>query len=108
MKAWTFLAIAGILEVAWAVGMKYSEGWTKLWPSVFTVFSMVLGLYFLSLALKSLPLGTAYAVWTGIGTIGTAVFGMLLFKESADFIRLFFISLIFIGITGLYFSSKAA
>lgn len=108
MKAWILLAIAGILEVAWAVGMKYSAGWTKLWPSIFTIVSMILGLYFLSLALKTLPLGTAYAVWTGIGTIGTAVFGMLFFKESADFTRLFFISLIFIGIVGLYFSNKAA
>ena len=67
--AWLYLLIAGILEVVWAVGMKYSEGWTKLYPSIFTIVSMIIGFYFLSLSVKSLPLGTAYAVWTGIGTV---------------------------------------
>ena len=85
--AWIYLLIAGILEVVWAIGMKYSEGWTKLYPSIFTIISMVIGFYFLSLAVKTLPLGTAYAVWTGIGTVGTVVFGLIFFKEPIDLIK---------------------
>ena len=98
---WIYLLIAGVLEVVWAVGMKYSEGWTKLYPSVFTIVSMIIGFYFLSLAVKSLPLGTAYAVWTGIGTVGTVIFGLIFFKEPIDLIKSICILLIVIGIVGL-------
>jgi quaternary ammonium compound-resistance protein SugE len=99
--AWIYLLIAGILEVVWAVGMKYSEGWTKLYPSIFTIVSMIIGFYFLSMAVKSLPLGTAYAVWTGIGTIGTVIFGIIFFKEPMDTIKIVCILLIVTGIVGL-------
>lgn len=105
--AWFYLLIAGILEIVWAVAMKYSEGWTKLYPSLFTLFSMGIGFYFLSLAVKTLPLGTAYAVWTGIGTIGTVVFGVIFFKEPLDVIKAVCILLIIIGIVGLRLFHKA-
>lgn len=105
--AWLYLLIAGILEIVWAVGMKYSEGWTKLYPSVFTIIAMVIGFFFLSLAVKNLPLGTAYAVWTGIGTIGTVIFGIIVFKEPIDVIKLVCILLIVVGIVGLKVFHKA-
>lgn len=105
--AWVYLLIAGILEVVWAVGMKYSEGWTKLYPSIFTIIAMIIGFYFLSLAVKSLPLGTAYAVWTGIGTVGTVVFGLIFFKEPIDLIKAICILLIVTGIVGLRVFHKA-
>lgn len=104
--AWIYLLIAGILEVVWAIGMKYSDGWTKLYPSIFTIISMVIGFYFLSLSVKTLPLGTAYAVWTGIGTIGTVVFGFIFFKEPIDIIKAVCILFIVIGILGLKFFHK--
>lgn len=99
--AWLFLLIAGLFETAWAIGLKYTDGFTKLLPSVFTAISMIFSLYFLSLALKTLPIGTAYAVWTGIGALGAFVFGILLFKEPIDFWRVFFISLLIIALVGL-------
>lgn len=105
--AWFYLLIAGILEVVWAVAMKYSEGWTKLYPSLLTLVAMGIGFYFLSLAVKSLPLGTAYAVWTGIGTIGTVIFGVLFFKEPLDVIKVVCILLIVTGIVGLRLFHKA-
>jgi quaternary ammonium compound-resistance protein SugE len=105
--AWIYLLIAGVLEVVWAVAMKYSEGWTKLYPSIFTIVSMAIGFYFLSLSVKTLPLGTAYAVWTGIGTIGTVVFGIIFFKEPFDVIKAVCILLIVIGIVGLKLFHKA-
>jgi quaternary ammonium compound-resistance protein SugE len=105
--AWFYLFIAGILEIVWAVAMKYSEGWTKLYPSLFTLLSMGIGFYFLSLAVKSLPLGTAYAVWTGIGTIGTVMFGAIFFKEPLDVIKVVCILLIVTGIVGLKLFHKA-
>ncbi len=98
---WFLLIIAGLFEVGWAIGLKYSQGFTKLMPSVLTIIGMIASFYFLSLALKSLPLGTAYAIWTGIGTIGTVVFGILLFKEPIDIIRLVCIGFIVAGIVGL-------
>lgn len=98
---WILLIIAGLLEVFWAVGLKYSEGFTKLLPSIFTVIGMIASFYFLSLALKDLPLGTAYAIWTGIGAVGTVILGIILFKEPADYMRLICIGLILIGIIGL-------
>lgn len=98
---WLMLLIAGLLETGWAVGLKYSQGFSKLLPSALTVALMIASFYFLSLALKSLPLGTAYAVWTGIGTVGTAILGIVLFKEPFCLARLLFISLIVIGVAGL-------
>ncbi|HHZ10146.1 MAG TPA: quaternary ammonium compound efflux SMR transporter SugE [Rhizobiales bacterium] len=99
--AWLTLFAAGLFEVAWAIGLKYSQGFTRLGPSVATVVSMIFSLALLGLALKNLPLGTAYAVWTGIGTIGTVVLGVFLFAESADVVRLACIGLIVAGIVGL-------
>ena len=98
---WVFLFIAGLFEAAWAIGLKYTEGFTRLYPSIFTVACMILSFYFLSRALKTLPIGTGYAVWTGIGIIGTTVLGILLFNESMDFGRLVCIILIFSGVIGL-------
>lgn len=98
---WVFLLIAGIFEAAWAIGLKYTEGFTKLYPSIFTGICMVLSFYFLSQALKTLPIGTGYAVWTGIGIIGTTILRILLFNEPLDFGRLVCIALIFSGVVGL-------
>lgn len=98
---WVLLFIAGLFEAAWAIGLKYTEGFTKLYPSIFTGVCMILSFYFLSQALKTLPIGTGYAVWTGIGVIGTTVFGILLFNEALDFARLICIALIFSGVIGL-------
>ncbi|HYD99682.1 MAG TPA: quaternary ammonium compound efflux SMR transporter SugE [Alphaproteobacteria bacterium] len=99
--AWIILFFAGLAEIGWAVGLKYTEGFTRLWPTVGTVLSMAVSLGLLGLALKTLPLGTAYAVWTGIGTVGTAVLGIWLFGESADALRLGCIALIVAGLVGL-------
>lgn len=99
--SWFILIVAGVFEICWAVGLKYSNGFTKFWSSVFTVTSMIISMVFLSLAVKEIPLGTAYAVWTGIGAVGTAILGIFLFSESSELIRLFFIFLIVAGIAGL-------
>ncbi|HEY0050899.1 MAG TPA: quaternary ammonium compound efflux SMR transporter SugE [Pyrinomonadaceae bacterium] len=99
--AWVFLFIAGILEIGWAIGLKYTEGWTRLVPSIVTVAIMVASFYFLSLALKTLPIGTAYAVWTGIGTVGATVLGMFIFGEPRDAARILCVALIIAGIAGL-------
>lgn len=98
---WVILIIAGLFETAWAVGMKYSNGFTKLYPSLFVVIAMAISVYLLSISLKTLPVGLAYAVWTGIGIVGTAILGILLFEESKELIKLFFIFLIIVGIIGL-------
>ncbi|MFZ2499471.1 quaternary ammonium compound efflux SMR transporter SugE [Methanosarcina sp.] len=98
---WIFLFIAGLFEAAWAIGLKYTEGFTRLYPSIFTVVCMILSFYFLSQALKTLPIGTGYAVWTGIGILGTTILGILLFNEPMDFGRLVCIILIFSGVVGL-------
>ena len=98
---WIYLLIAGLFEISWAIGLKFSFGFTKLVPSVLTVVCMILSFYFLALSLKNLPLGTAYAVWTGIGTIGTAILGIILFKEPFDALRILCILFIICGITGL-------
>jgi quaternary ammonium compound-resistance protein SugE len=98
---WFYLVIAGICEVWWAVGLKYSHGFTRLVPSLLTIAGMAASFYFLSLALKSLPLGTAYAIWTGIGTIGTAILGIILFKEPVDILRILCMGFILTGIIGL-------
>lgn len=98
--------IAGVLEIGWAIGLKYTDGWTKLWPSVFTALGMLASFYFLSLAIKTLPIGTAYAVWTGIGTVGAVLLGMFIFGESKDLVRIAFIVLIVVGIAGLKITSS--
>jgi quaternary ammonium compound-resistance protein SugE len=98
---WLYLFIAGLLELGWAIGLKYTHGFTRLWPSVGTAACMIVSLIFLSLALKTIPVGTGYAVWTGIGAVGTAVLGMVLFHESRDVARVLCLVLIIAGIIGL-------
>lgn len=98
---WIVLVLAGFFEVGWAVGLKYTHGFTRLWPSVGTVAAMAVSLFLLGIALKSLPLGTAYTVWTGVGAVGTVLLGIILFEESADLPRLACIGLIIAGIIGL-------
>ena len=99
--AWGYLLIAAVFEIGWAVGLKYSQGFTKLWPSVFTLLSMVASMSLLAVAVRTIPIGTGYAVWTGIGAAGTALLGMWLFAEPATMARLFFLGLIVSGIIGL-------
>jgi len=99
--SWFILIVAGVFEICWAVGLKYSEGLTKLWPSMFTAASMIISMLLLAIAVKEIPVGSAYAVWTGIGAVGTAILGIYLFNESSEIIRLFFIFIIVIGIVGL-------
>lgn len=101
LNPWLSLGIAGLFEVVWAVGLKYTDGFSRLWPSLLTLGAMAVSLYFLALALRTIPLGTGYAVWTGIGAVGTAILGMILFNESAAIVRLFCIALIIGGIAGL-------
>jgi len=103
--AWTYLTIAGVFEVVWAIGLKYTEGFTRLLPSIGTVGAMALSFLFLSIALKTIPVGTAYAVWTGIGAVGTAALGIFLFGESRDLLRILCILIIVGGIVGLRLSS---
>ena len=99
--SWFILLIAGLFEVAWAIGLKYSEGFTRLWPAIGTVLAMVVSLWLLGLAMKTLPVGTAYAVWVGVGALGTALLGIALFGESASVGRLLSLLLILSGIVGL-------
>ena len=103
--AWGILFLVRLFEVAWAIGLKYSEGLTRLWPSVWTALAMALSVWLLGLALKSLPLGTAYSVWVGIGAVGTVVLGIVLFGEAANAIRLISVTLIIGGIIGLKLAS---
>jgi len=103
---WWILVVAGMLEVGWVIGLKYTEGFSRLWPSIWTVLSMIFSVGLLGMAMKSLPLGTAYAVWVGIGAIGTAIMGIILFGESASAIRLVSLLLIFAGIVGLKISAS--
>lgn len=104
-NGWLYLIIAGFLEIAWAVGLKYTEGFSKMKPTVFTVITMILSFVFLSKAVDKLPVGTAYAIWTGIGAVGTAVLGMVLFKEPVTAARMVFMVLIISGIAGLKLTS---
>ena len=99
--AWVVLVAAGLVEVAWAIGLKYTAGFTRLWPSVLTIGGGLVSFFLLAQAAKTLPIGTAYAVWTGIGAVGTAVLGMILFDESRDWARLACIGLVVVGIVGL-------
>ena len=102
---WLLLIIAGLLEVGWAIGLKYTEGFTRMWPSVLTVGAMVLSVVVLGVAMKSLPVGTSYAVWVGVGAVGTAILGMVLFGEPATAGRLASLGLIVAGIVGLKLAS---
>lgn len=103
--AWIILFIAGLLEVVWAVGLKYTHGFSRLWPSVITIIAMVVSMALLSWAMKTLPTGTAYAVWTGIGAVGAAITGILLLGESSNPARLISLALIVLGIIGLKLST---
>jgi quaternary ammonium compound-resistance protein SugE len=103
--AWVYLVLAGLFEIGWAVGLKYSQGFTRPWPSVATVLAMAVSLSLLGLSLRTLPLGTAYAVWTGIGAVGTVLVGILLFGEGAGVARLACVTLILAGIAGLKLSA---
>lgn len=103
--AWLILFVAGLFEVGWAVGLKYTEGFTKLWPSLGTAASMAASIFLLALALRTIPLGTGYAVWTGIGALGTVTFGILYLGESTDLLRMASIALILIGLVGLKLAS---
>ena len=105
MNAWLLLLLAGLFEIVWATGLKYSDGFTKTIPSAITVAAMAASIYLLALAARVLPIGTAYAVWTGIGAVGVAILGMVLFAESANFLRLACIALIVVGIVGLKLST---
>jgi len=104
--SWMILFLAGLFEVAWAVGLKYTEGFTRLWPSVGTVAAMAVSFYLLAVAMRSLPLGTAYAVWVGVGAVGTAILGIALFNEPANAGRLVSLGLILAGIMGLKLASS--
>jgi quaternary ammonium compound-resistance protein SugE len=105
--AWTILIVAGVLEIGWAVGLKYTEGFTRLYPTIATVAAMVVSMTMLGIAVRDLPVGTAYAVWTGIGTAGTALLGILLLGEAASLQRLLCIGLIIVGIVGLKLGTSA-
>ena len=103
--AWWYLFVAGLCEIGWAVGLKYTDGFTRFWPSVATAGLLAASMLLLALAVRTLPLGTAYGVWTGIGTVGTAIIGILLFGEPATVVRLVCIALIVGGILGLKFAT---
>lgn len=105
--SWLLLFVAGLLEVVWAIGLKYTEGFTRLWPSVGTAGAMVASVVLLGLAMRTLPVGTAYAVWTGIGAVGTVILGIVLFAEPATAARLGCVALIVAGIAGLKLTSAA-
>lgn len=105
VMAWTYLVFAGLFEIGWAIGLKYTDGFTRLIPSVLTAASMIVSVLLLGLALKTLPVGTGYAVWTGIGTVGTAILGIILLGEPATALRLACIGLIVAGILGLKLAS---
>ena len=104
---WFILIIAGLFEIAWAIGLKYTEGFTRLWPTVGTVLAMGVSVGLLGIAMKSLPVGTAYAVWVGVGAVGTAILGIVLFGESANAGRLVSLALILAGIIGLKLTTPA-
>jgi quaternary ammonium compound-resistance protein SugE len=102
---WAILVVAGIFEVGWAIGLKYTEGFTRLWPSVWTVLAMIISLGLLGIAMKTLPVGTAYSVWVGVGTVGTVVLGIVLLGESVSLARVISVALIVAGILGLKLST---
>ena len=105
--AWFILVVAGLFEVGWAIGLKYTEGFTRLWPSVLTILAMVISMGLLSLAMKSLPAGTAYSVWVGIGAVGTVILGIVLLGEPANAARLISVAVIIAGVIGLKLATPA-
>jgi len=105
--AWVILVVAGLFEVGWAIGLKYTDGFTRLWPTVWTVLAMIVSLWLLGIAMKSLPVGTAYAVWVGVGAVGTVVLGIVLLGEPANAGRLVSVALIIAGIVGLKLAAPA-
>jgi len=107
VMTWLILILAGVLEIGWAIGLRYTEGFTRLWPTVGTLVAMTLSLGMLGVAMKTLPIGTAYAVWVGIGAVGTALFGIVLFGESANAGRLLSLALIIAGVIGLKLATPA-
>jgi len=98
---WLLLVLAGTFEIGWAIGLKYTAGFTRLWPSIGTVLAMIVSLWLLGIAMKDLPVGTAYAIWVGVGAVGTAIFGIILFDEPASALRIVSLALIVAGIAGL-------
>jgi quaternary ammonium compound-resistance protein SugE len=102
---WVILVVAGLFEVGWAVGLKYTAGFTRLWPTVWTVLAMIISLWLLGIAMKGLPVGTAYSVWVGVGSVGTVIFGMVLLGEPASPMRLISVAFIIAGIVGLKLSA---
>jgi len=105
--AWTILIIAGLFEVGWAIGLKYTEGFTRLWPTIGTVAAMIVSLWLLGIAMKSLPVGTAYSIWVGVGAVGTVLLGIALLDEPANAARLISVALIVAGIVGLKLATPA-
>lgn len=105
--AWIYLLIAGVLEIGWAIGLKYTDGFTRLWPSVATIAAIIASISLLALAVRTIPVGTAYAVWTGIGAAGTAVFGLVFLGESREVLRLVCLVLIVAGVAGLKFAAHS-
>lgn len=105
--AWIYLFLAGLTEIAWAIGLKYTQGWTRLWPSVITASLIGTSLFLLSQALKTLPIGTGYAIWTGIGAVGTVIVGIVFFDEPKTLVRLICVGLVLTGIVGLKMTSEA-
>lgn len=99
--SWVILVLAGLFEVGWAIGLKYTDGFTRLWPTVWTVLAMIVSLGLLGIAMKSLPVGTAYSIWVGVGAVGTVILGIVLLGESANATRLISVALIIVGIIGL-------
>jgi quaternary ammonium compound-resistance protein SugE len=106
--SWFYLTLAGLLEIVWAIGLKYTAGFTRIAPSAITIAAMIASVWFLALALRTIPVGTGYAIWTGIGAVGTAILGIVLFSESASAPRIACIALIVAGIVGLKLVSDAA
>jgi quaternary ammonium compound-resistance protein SugE len=104
--AWFLLIVAGLLETGWAIGLKYTEGFTKFWPSVLTIAAIIVSMFLLSVSARTLPIGTAYAVWVGIGAAGAVILGIVLLGEPVNFARLFFLTLLLVAIAGLKVTSK--
>jgi quaternary ammonium compound-resistance protein SugE len=105
--AWTILVLAGLFEVGWAIGLKYTEGFSRLWPTIWTALAMIISLWLLGIAMKSLPIGTAYSIWVGVGAVGTVILGIVLFGEPANAPRLISVALIVAGIIGLKLATPA-
>jgi quaternary ammonium compound-resistance protein SugE len=104
--AWGLLFVAGLLEAGWAIGLKYTDGFTRLWPSVFTIAGITVSMSLLAIAARTLPIGTAYAVWVGIGAGGAALLGIVLFREPASAARMFFLALLIVSVIGLKFTAQ--